>query len=277
MKKIIVPIDFSEHSEYALKTAAQLAKQYDAEVLALHMLEMSDIMLTASEGLQNQKAAYFFKLAEQKFEAFLDKDYLKDIKLTPIIKHFKVFSEVNDVAKKNDADLIVMGSHGVSGVKEFFIGSNTERVVRHADIPVLVVKNDVLKVSFNEVVFACDFSEESIRPYINAVNMFDKMRSKMHLVYVNLPNERFKSTDEIEADVVNFLKKADGNLSRYNNVNYVSDYTAEEGILNFANKINADLIAIPTHGRKGLSHFFEGSIGEDITNHANLPVMTFKI
>ncbi|MBJ6368701.1 universal stress protein [Snuella sedimenti] len=277
MKKIIVPIDFSEHSEYALKTAAQLAKQYDAEVLALHMLEMSDIMLTASEGLQNQKAAYFFKLAEQKFEAFLDKDYLKGINIIPIVKHFKVFSEVNDVAKKNDADLIVMGSHGVSGVKEFFIGSNTERVVRHADIPVLVIKNNIPEVNFKEVVFACDFSEESIRPYINAVKVFEKMGSKMHLVYVNLPNERFKNTAEIEADVTNFLKKADVDLNRLQDVNYVSDYTAEDGILNFANKISADLIAIPTHGRKGLSHFFEGSIGEDITNHAKLPVMTFKI
>ena len=80
MKKIIVPIDFSNHSEYALETAAKLAKQYDAEVLALHMLEMSDIMLTASDGLQNEKAVFFFKLAEKKFTEFLKKDYLQDVK-----------------------------------------------------------------------------------------------------------------------------------------------------------------------------------------------------
>ena len=91
MKKIIVPIDFSEHSEYALKTAARLAKKNNAEILALHMLEMSDIMLTTSEGLQYEKAVYFYKLSEQKFEKFLKKDYLKDLKVTPIIKHFKVF------------------------------------------------------------------------------------------------------------------------------------------------------------------------------------------
>ena len=82
MKKIIVPVDFSEHSEYALKTAAKLAKQNNAELLALHMLEMSDIMLTASDGLQNQKAVFFFKMAEQKFEDFLKKDYLNDVKVT---------------------------------------------------------------------------------------------------------------------------------------------------------------------------------------------------
>lgn len=277
MKKIIVPIDFSEHSEYALKTAAKLAKKNNAELLALHMLEMSDIILSASDGLQNQKAVFFFKLAEQKFEDFLKKDYLKDIKVTPIVKHFKVFSEVNDVAKKHDADLIVMGSHGTSGVMEFIVGSNTERVVRNADVPVLVVKNNVSQINFEVITFACDFSEECIQAYIKAVNMFSKTGSKMYFVYVNLPNDRFKSSIEIERRVVNFFTKADGNLDRMSDVHYVSDYTIEDGVLNFSNKIGADLIAIPTHGKKGLAHFFEGSIGEDVANHSTLPVMTFKI
>lgn len=277
MKKIIVPIDFSEHSEYALKTAAKLAKKNNAEVLALHMLEMSDIMLTASDGLQYEKAVYFYKLSEQKFEKFLDKDYLKGVKVTPIIKHFKVFSEVNQVAKIHDADIIVMGSQGTSGAKEFFIGSNTERVVRNSEIPVLVVKNQVKDVNFEVVVFACDFSEETIKPYINAVNMFNKIGSKMYMVYVNLPNERFLTSAEMERNVVNFFTKALGNLDKMETVHYVADYTAEEGIINFSNKIGADLIAVPTHGKKGLAHFFEGSVGEDVANHAALPVMTFKI
>ncbi|MFG6687394.1 universal stress protein [Mariniflexile sp. HNIBRBA6329] len=277
MKKIIVPVDFSEHSEYALLAAAKLAKKYNAEVLVLHMLEMSDIMLTASDGLQYEKAAYFFKLSEQKFEDFLKKDYLVGVKVTPIIKHFKVFSEVNDVAQKNDADLIVMGSHGTSGFKEFFVGSNTERVVRNADIPVLVVKNKLEDINFESVVFACDFTEEAIKPYKNAIKLFEKMNSKIYFVYVNLPNERFKTSIEIEKNVVNFFTKAEKDLDKMNNVHYVSDYTVEEGVINFALKVGADIIAIPTHGKTGLAHFLEGSIGEDVANHANLPVITFKI
>lgn len=277
MKKIIVPIDFSEHSEYALKTAAKLAKKNNAEILVLHMLEMSDVLLTASEGLQYENTVYFYKLSEQKIEKFLKKDYLSGIKVTPIIKHFKVFSEVNDVALKHNVDLIVMGSHGSNGVAEFFIGSNTERVVRNADIPVLVVKNNVTDVNFEIVVFACDFAEESIKPYINMVKMFSEIGSKLYMLYVNLPNERFISSAEIEKRVVNFFTKADGNLSRMKDVHYVSDYTVEAGILNFSNKIGADIIAVPTHGKKGLAHFFEGSIGEDVANHAALPVITFKI
>jgi nucleotide-binding universal stress UspA family protein len=57
----------------------------------------------------------------------------------------------------------------------------------------------------------------------------------------------------------------------------VSDHNVEEGVINFALKVGADIIAIPTHGKKGLSHFLEGSIGEDVANHAKFPVITFKI
>lgn len=277
MKKIIVPIDFSEHSEFALKAAAQLAKKYNAELLALHMLEMSDIMLTASEGEQYQKAVFFLKLAEQKFETFLAKPYLQGIKVVPIVKHFKVFSEVNDVAQEEDADLIIMGSHGVSGFKEFFVGSNTERVVRNAEIPVLVVKHELENVSFDQVLFATNFDEENVEPYLKATRLFDKLGSKLKLVYVNLPNEHFKSSTEIENKISEFLMTANGNLDKLNSVGYHADYTVEQGILNYAKKIGADLIAIPTHGRKGVTHFFAGSIGEDIANHSELPVMTFRI
>lgn len=277
MKKIIVPIDFSEHSEYALKTAAKLAKTNNAKVLALHMLEMSDALLTKNDTEQRQKAIYFLKLAEQRFDSFLNKEYLKGVHIIPIVKHFKVFSEVNDVAKENGADLIVMGSHGTSGLKEFFVGSNTERVVRNADIPVLVVKSDVANTNFETVVFATNFDEENIKSYLRASNLFNKLGAELKLLYINLPNENFKSSVEIEKHIAEFLQKADGNLNKMKDVACQADYSVEQGVLNYSNKIGADLIAIPTHGRKGVSHFFAGSIGEDIANHSSLPVITFKI
>ena len=234
-------------------------------------------MLTASGGDQNAKTMFFYKFALQELNVFLRKDYLKDIKVTPIVKHFKVFSEVNEIAVEHNADLIVMGSHGASGVKELVIGSNTERVVRNSSIPVLVVKNELKKTNFENIVFACDFSDEVIKPYHNFIKWFDNQKSKINMVYVNLPNERFKSSLEIEKSAINFFKKADGNTKRMQDVHFVADYTPELGIINFAKKISADLIAVPTHGRKGIAHFLEGSIGEDVVNHAALPVMTFKV
>jgi nucleotide-binding universal stress UspA family protein len=277
MKKIIVPIDFSEQSEYALRTAAKLAKKNKSEILAIHMLEMSEVFLTQTDTEQQQKAVFFLKLVEKKFKSFLEKEYLKNIKVTPIVKHFKVFSELNDVAKEHDADLIIMGSHGTSGVKEFFIGSNTERVVRYSDVPVLVVKNDISNTDFGTVVFVTNFEETCVKPYLNATKMFDKLGTKLMLLYVNLPNELFRSSVEIEKKIADFLMKADGNLDKMNDVAYQADYSVEQGVINYSNKVGADLIAIPTHGRKGISHFFAGSIGEDLVNHSSLPVITFKI
>jgi nucleotide-binding universal stress UspA family protein len=275
--KIIVPIDFSKHSEYALEAAAALAKKHNAEILALHMLELSNAIISDDSTSKQAEAVFFLKLAEQKFTDFLDKPYLKDLNITPLVKHFNVFREVNDLAQEHNADLIVMGSHGTSGLKEIFIGSNTEKVVRHADIPVLVVKHNPSLMDFEKVVFACDFSKEAIKPYINAVHLFKTLGAKLHLVYVNLPGTGFKSSTEIELKVSDFLKTADGNLDKLQNVHYVNDYSIEQGILNFASMKGADLIAVATHGRKGLAHFFEGSISEDIANHSALPVMTFKI
>lgn len=277
MKKIIVPIDFSKHSEYALEVAAGLAHKNNAELLVLHMLELSSGLLTNTNSQQQTNAIFLLKIAEAKFDEFLDKDYLDGISVTPIVKHFKVFSEVNDVAMEHDADLVVMGSHGTSGARDVFIGSNTEKVVRNADIPVFVVKNRIPDLKLEEVVFASDFKDECIRPYLNASRLFKSLDSNINLLYVNLPNENFRSTIEIDTRIADFLQKADGNLDNMKNVHYHADYSVERGVINFSNKVGADIIAIPTHGRKGISHFFTGSVGEDVANHSSLPVITFKI
>ena len=191
MKKIIVPVDFSEHSNYALQAAAILAKKYDAEILALHMLEISETILTKGETALQDETVFFIKLAEKKFNEFLEQDFLEGISVTPIVKHFKVFSEVNDVAKEQNADIIVMGSHGSSGIKEIFVGSNTEKVVRHADIPVLVVKNQPATLSFDNVVFASDFTEKSVTPLLKATQVFKRLGFKFNLITSNTPRRNF--------------------------------------------------------------------------------------
>jgi nucleotide-binding universal stress UspA family protein len=279
MKKILVPIDFSEYSEYALQVAALLAKQQNAEIIVLHMLGLSEAVLIKNEAQEANEAMYYMKLAEKRFNTFLDKEYLEGIEVTETVQNYKIFSEINEVAHENEADLIIMGSHGISGLREeVFIGSNTEKVVRTSDIPVLVIKNPVDNFALKEVVFACDFKVENIKAYHNAMTLFNSLGANMHLLYVNLPGEQFRSSDQIEERVKEFLFKADsGNLDMYDKVAYFNDYSVESGVFNYSKKINADIIAIPTHGRRGLAHFFNGSIGEDIANHANKPVITFKI
>ncbi len=273
MKKIIVPIDFSEQSEYALKVAADLAKKHNSEILALHMLELNQAMFNSSEGLHPEQTVFLLKLAEKRFGEFLSKPYLNGVSITPIIKHFKVFSELNEVAEKHDAELIVMGSHGSDGLKELFVGSNAEKVVRNAEIPVLIIKNEIKDFKVERFVFASDFTDENLISFEKAKSFADLLSAELEPVYINTPGDDFLSTKDAYNRINQFLTKANTGKQ----VEIYNDYSVEKGILNYSTTISADVIGIPTHDRKGLSHFFVGSIGEDLANHSQIPVVTFKI
>ena len=273
MQKIIVPLDFSEQSEYAIKVAASLAKKHGSEILALHMLELNQAMVSSSEGFHPEQTVFLIRLAEKRFRKFLDKPFLKGIKVTPIIKHYKVFSEVNEVAQEHGAELIVMGSHGTDGLKEIFVGSNAERVVRNADIPVLVIKNEIEDFKVDRFVFASDFKEENLSAFQKAKAFADLLSAEIDMVYVNTPGDSFLSTADAYDRINQFLAIANVGMQ----VDIYNDYSVEKGILNYSENNGADAIGIPTHGRKGLSHFFMGSIGEDVANHSKIPVVTFRI
>ncbi|WP_413997310.1 universal stress protein [Maribacter sp. 2307ULW6-5] len=278
MNRILVPVDFSEHSANALEVAAQLAKKTNAEIMVVHMLGISDAVLTKDESQSFMEAKFYMKLAKKRFAEFLDKPYLKDLKITETVQNYTVFTEIGQIAKENGAELIVMGSHGTSGLSEIFVGSNTEKVVRSAEVPVLVIKKQRSDFKMEKVVFAFDFRVESTEAYHRAVNFFSQMKAQLHLVHVNLPGVQFMNTTEIQKDIDGFIRVAHhGELPAHIHVAMVSDYSVEDGVYNYAKKVDADAITITTHGRSGLAHFFKGSIGEDIANHVDLPVMTFKI
>lgn len=274
MKKILVPVDFSEYSEYALEVAASIAKPKKLEIIVLHMMGLSEAVLTKDESQEFFEAKYYMKLARKRFSSFLDKPYLKGLKVSEMVQNYKIFSELNQVAKEQGASLIVMGSHGVSaGVKDIFVGSNTEKVVRTSEIPVLVVKKRRPDFKIKRIVMAWHYKDESISTYRKAKEFADWFGAELKLVYINLPGFNFLSSEQIEEKTTQFMQ----NTGIREEVAVYCDYSVEKGILNYGEKIDADVLAIATHGRRGLYHFLVGSIGEDLANHSNLPVVTFKI
>ena len=177
------------------------------------------------------------------------------------------------MAREHGAELIVMGSHGTDGLKEIFVGSNAERVVRNAEIPVLVIKNEIENFKVDRFVFASDFKEENLQAFQKAKTFANLLSAEIDMVYVNTPGDGFLSTADAYERINKFLAKANVGIG----VDIYNDYSVEKGILNYSETNGADAIGIPTHGRKGLSHFFMGSIGEDVANHSKIPVVTFKI
>lgn len=273
MKKIIVLTDFSNQSEQALKAAADLAKKHKVELLVVHMLELNQAIITSPDGMYIEQTVFLVKLAEKNLKEFLEKPYLEGVTVTPVIKHYKVFSELNAIAKEHDADLIVMGSNGASGFEEMFIGSNAEKVVRNATVPVLVIKGEITNLSLDRFVFACDFNDDNLPAFQKAKEFAEMLGASMEVVFINTPNDEFLSNRDAYQKINKFLTKANSAQQ----VEIYNDYSVEQGILNYGNTILADAIAMPTHGRKGISHLFNGSIGEDVVNHARIPVITFKI
>jgi len=207
------------------------------------------------------------------FEELLEKPYLSDLEIHEAIGHGEVYNDINEVAKNKEIDLIVMGSHGISGFKEMFIGSNTEKVVRTSNVPVLVIKNEHESFDITNFVFATDFSEKCCDSFEEAKKFSEDVNSQMNLLYVNTPGN-FITTADATKKMNEFVKNID--IKNYT-LNIYNDTSVEKGILNFAKETNASLIGMSTHGRKGISHFFNGSISEDLVNHANRPVITFKI
>lgn len=274
MKKLLVPTDFSEQAENALKVAAQLAKKHDCEIYLLHILEMPlhkiDALSTYSDL---PEAVFFMKLAHKKFKEIKNKDYLNGLVVHETVDFHEIFKGIFHVCKKHDIDLIVMGSNGISGLREMLIGSNTEKVVRTSETPVLVIKNEHTKFRVKDFVFASDFKEENKSTYKKALKFANTLDAKIHLLMVNTPNKFITSADAKKRmqDFVSSFNFSNFTLNIYN------DMSIEKGIMNFSQSIKADLIGMSTHGRQGISHFFNGSVSEDLVNHAKRPVITFKI
>lgn len=274
MKRILVPTDFSSSAEYALKVAAQIARENGSEIILLHMLELptqgSDAV---GSGRDIPEIMFFKNKAIERLQSMKHADYLEGVSVLEVVQFEKAFDGIIDISKKNNVDFIVMGSHGASGFKEMFIGSNTEKVVRSSDIPVLVIKNEIVNFKVDNFVFASDFADEIKKPFEKVVEFARLFKSHLHLVMINTPNS-FKATHvahKIMSDFFKDLDYPDYSVQVYNDVN------VEKGILNFSNSVNADLMGMCTHGRTGFSHFFNGSISEDLVNHAVRPVITFKI
>lgn len=273
--KIIVPIDFSSYSENALKVAAKISRKHNAEIIVVHMMGLNDA--TLSKEPNNMEGMFLIKHTQMRFEEFLDKPYLEGITIEQTVKNYTVFSELDAIAKEHHADLIIMGSHGSSGLQEIFVGSNTEKVVRTASMPVLVIKEST-DFEVSKAIFACDYKLESIPVFEKALSFFEVLGITTKLVYINLPGEHYKSTTQIEQKIVDFIIHLKGNYKIVpEDITIYSDYSVERGVFNYAKKVKADIIGIPTHGRRGLAHFFSGSISEDIINHSQLPVVTFKM
>lgn len=275
MKRILVPIDFSKTSEYAAKVAAKIAKKTNATVYLIHLIELPKgvIDMAASSKFSIPESMLYLRKIREKILHFKNTIFNKDTNVEYFIKLNNPFDGIQKYANRIDADLIIMGSKGHSELEEMIIGSNTEKVVRNSKIPVIVIKKDNEKFKLKNLVFASNFKEENKEVFGKFVTFANTFNSKVHLLKVNTP-ANFQGTSESKKKVKDFITGY--NLPKHK-ISVYSDVSVEKGILNFSKDIDADLIALSTHGRSGLSHLFSGSVAKNLTKNALKPMLTIKV
>lgn len=276
MKTILVPIDFSKQSEFAAKTAAEIAIKMNASICLIHLIELPNgvVDMGSSSRFSIPESMLYLRKVREKVIEFKENIFNENIHVEYFIKLNNPFEGIIKYATKINADLIIMGSKGHSKFKGIHIGSNTEKVVRTSTIPVIVVKKDSKKFKMKNLVFASSFKNEDkkevFRKFLYFANIFN---SKIHLLKVNTAS-KFESTHDAKDKITEFIKEYE--LPKHS-INIYNDVTIEKGILNFSRDINADLIALSTNGRRGLSHLFNASVTRKLSKKALKPVLTIKV
>ena len=275
MKKILVPCDFSDAAVQAFKFAVEIANQSKGEVLLLNVIElpvMHDTMLMPTLNFEEAFIKDMKANAGKNFAKMKEKWAKEGPKVTSFVEYGPTAHTINDFAKDKKVDLVVMGTKGASGMKEFFVGSNTEKIVRWSPVPVIAVKKSIKASSIKNIVFPNtledNMEQDEFILKVKALQNFFK--AKLHIVYINTPANFMRDADtrkKLKDFVKRFMLK-DCTLTVYNATDQ------EMGVTDYVHEIGADMVAMATHGRRGLNHFMSGSVAEDVVNHIECPIWT---
>jgi nucleotide-binding universal stress UspA family protein len=296
---ILLPTDGSEGAERAAEHARTLAEVFDATVHVVNVVDVrqygstrgetgdpdiarGDPDTTRKEALERRG-----REAIERSEAVLGDDVTVETSLLYGIPH----EEVLDYADENDVALVVMGTHGRTGLDRLLVGSTTERVVRLADRPVFTVGPDAQsRDSYDEILVPTDGSsgvESAIDYALGVAEAFD---ATVHGLFVADVRSFMSEGDDYEVSVpdaaLDSLEEQGEAATAY-----VAEQATSRGpdaetdvvdgiptgaILEYAADHDMDLVVMGTHGRTGLGRLLLGSVAETVVRKADCPVLTVR-
>ncbi|MDZ4715165.1 MAG: universal stress protein [Cytophagales bacterium] len=275
MKRILVPCDFSAPALEAYQFAIQIASKSKGEIFVLKAIELP-VMLVSGFDVP----AYSYEpMMMRELEADATAKFKKMQERFPsgnVPVNFKVTYEgatpaIRDFTKSNQIDLVVMGTKGTGGISEYVFGSNTEKVVRLAPVPVFAIKKSIDLASIRKIVLPTnlDLKQTDFIQKVQALQTF--LGATLEILWINTPSN-FKRENESRGELEEFVK----HFKLKNATTHTRNDTFEEdAIAHFVKEVNADIVAMATHGRRGLLHHLTGSIAEDVVNHIECPIWTF--
>lgn len=181
---------------------------------------------------------------------------------------------IRNVANEDNADLVVMGTKGASGMSEFLIGSNTEKVIRTSPCPVLSVPENSGKFSPKVVLLPSTLKTDQGGVFHYLATWAKMFPFLVKVLYLNNPSS-LPTDGSAEARKNRFAEAA--GLPKTDVIMTTESFFEDSSILAASDQCNADMIVMATHQRHGLSHLLFGSITEDTVNHSHIPVLAVPI
>lgn len=271
IKRILIPYDFSETAALSLEHAVFMAKLLKADIYLLHILE--SVSFTSAFG-----AAFgnVDKKLESESNTKLDEigkqiHMNNGITVKSITEVGRIYRKIVDVAKRENIDIIIMGTHGVSGYKKFNVGTNTSKVVEEAACPVISVQTHSKKIGFKKIVLPIDNSPQSRQKVSYALAVARSYGSHICIAgLIDFSNEDNKRMFKLKVDQVGeWLLQHGVSVEK----KFVEGDNLAKMTMQTAEELDADLIVIMTEQEPSITGFFLGTYATQVVNHSKIPVM----
>ena len=270
---ILVPTDFSDYARYAFDLALQIAGQNKATVHLYHSADIPDDWehldaTTKSNDTANKYIAIEARNKMAELKAFAEE---KGIDCKYHYTGGRFLKNITEVLAKIPVDLIVMGSHGASGKEEWFIGTNSQRVIRKISIDTLIVKEPIDTFDPKKVVFITGLDvvdKEAFKHFLDFISGYAV--SEVHVLTIDTSSWFSQPSIVMLEGLKDFKEIASG----YNcTTHFYRDYSIQAGIRHFVHDRNIDFIGISYKHRNPIKRLFQGNNVEMLVNHTELPIL----
>ncbi len=273
---IVIPIDFSEQSLIALNQTYNLARLTKSDITLLHVIDgdMFSAMISIF-GDKEEKEKIYREGINVELEKLANETRAKSgLEIKTRIEKGKIYDCVNEVATELEAAFIVMGTSGALTLKKKVIGSNAVRVIGEAPCPVITIKGKEHSSGCKTIVLPLDLSKETKEKVVKCIEIAKFFNSAVKVMsIVNTDDEFFtnKLTRQM-SQVLDFLQ----NSGIESTGEFIKDDDIAQGVLKYANKVNADLIIIMTQQELEFTDYFIGTASAYIINHSEIPVCSIR-
>jgi len=282
VKNILIPVDFSPTSMKAVDHAVVMAKMNKAAITLIHVSEITSAYAGANEyistsvvSLVNFEKEFLAKIKKQ-LQELAGKIIIEGVeKVETISATGRVHKEIVEASKKMKADVIVMGTHGVSGFREFVMGSNAFRVVSDAECPVLSIQHHTKSAGFKNILVPFRNKPHSREKVDYAIALAKMYGAEINVLGIATEDDKAELKKlSLEAEQI---KRIAEKQKVQCTVKVISGVYIADSVLKYAKKVKADLfIAMADMDKVSISEIFMGPFAQQIVNHSSIPVFSIR-